>query len=315
VSLRRVAAVDCGTNTVKLLVADLDPDTGEEQELVRTSRMVRLGQGVDETGRLSDAALDRLFSALEEYAEILAGHDVDAIRFCATSAARDASNAEAFAEGVRRRLGVTPEVIGGPEEAALSYDGATRGLTDVEAPLLVVDIGGGSTELVLGDGHGDVHAGHSLDIGSVRLTERCLSGDPPTEAEVADAVETIDAALDELPGHGVDLGSTRSLVVVSGTGLTVAAAALDLPGLDREALHRAVVGVEALREAAARLVGMRVADRAALGYMTPGREDVIGGGALVLDRILDRTPVRTLRVSVSDILDGIAWSCAAGAHR
>jgi exopolyphosphatase / guanosine-5'-triphosphate,3'-diphosphate pyrophosphatase len=315
VSLRRVAAVDCGTNTVKLLVADLDPDTGEERERVRTSRMVRLGQGVDETGRLSDAALDRLFSALEEYAGILTGHDVTAIRFCATSAARDASNGDVFVEGVRERLGVPPEVIGGAEEAALSYDGATRGLTDIEAPLLVVDIGGGSTELVLGNGHGDVQAGHSLDIGSVRLTERCLRGDPPGDEEVADAVRTIDAALDELPGHGVDLRSARSLVVVSGTGLTVAAAALDLPDLDRDALHRAVVGADPVRKAAARLLGMRVAARAALGYMTPGREDVIGGGALVLDRILDRTPVSTLRVSVSDILDGIAWSCVGQARR
>lgn len=309
-SRRRVAAVDCGTNTVKLFVADLDPETGEEQELVRTTRMVRLGEGVDRTGRLADAALERLFSALEEYAAIVEDHDVEAIRFCATSAARDASNADVFAEGVRERLGVSPEVIDGAEEAALSFDGATRGLVDVTPPVLVVDIGGGSTELVLGDGHGRVTASHSLDIGSVRLTERCLAGDPPDEAEIADAVETIDAALDDLPRHGVDLGAARSLLVVSGTGLTVAAAALDLPDLDREALHRAVVAASAVREAAGRLVAMTVAERAALGYMTPGREDVIGGGALVLDRILGRTPVPTLRVSVSDILDGIAWSCA-----
>jgi exopolyphosphatase/guanosine-5'-triphosphate,3'-diphosphate pyrophosphatase len=310
-----VAAIDCGTNTIKLLVADLDAETGEEREVVRTSRMVRLGQGVDESGQLADEALDRVFTALEEYAEVLAGHDVTALRFCATSAARDASNADVFAAGVRARLGVEPEVIDGPEEAALSYDGATRGLTDVEAPLLVVDIGGGSTELVLGDGHGAVTAGRSLDIGSVRITERCLRGDPPSHEEVAQAVATIDAALDELPCHGVDLGTTRSMVVVSGTGLTVAAAALDLPGLDRDALHRVVVGADAAREAAERLLGMRVAARAALGYMTPGREDVIGGGALILERILDRTPVSTLRVSVSDILDGIAWSCLTDRSR
>ena len=184
-SVRRVAAVDCGTNTVKLLVADLDPETGEEQELVRESRMVRLGQGVDETGRLSDEALERLFAAVDEYAAVVAEHDVETLRFCATSAARDASNAEVFTTGVRERLGVEPEVIAGAEEAQLSYDGATRGLPDLVAPLLVVDIGGGSTELVLGDAHGSVRAGHSLDIGSVRLTERCLRSDPPTADEIA----------------------------------------------------------------------------------------------------------------------------------
>ena len=308
-SVRRVAAVDCGTNTVKLLVADLDADTGEEQELVRESRMVRLGQGVDETGRLSDEALERLFAAVDEYAAVVAEHGVASLRFCATSAARDASNAEVFTRGVRERLGVEPEVIAGAEEAQLSYDGATRGLADLVAPLLVVDIGGGSTELVLGDAHGSVRAGHSLDIGSVRLTERCLRSDPPTSDETAQAVAVIDAALDELPGHGVDVTAARSLMVVSGTGLTVAAAALDLPDLDRTELHRATVSADSARGAARRLAAMPVAERRTLGYMQPGRADVIGAGALILDRVLERTPVDELRVSISDILDGIAWSC------
>ncbi len=308
-SVRRVAAVDCGTNTVKLLVADLDPESGEEQELVRESRMVRLGQGVDETGRLSDEALERLFAAVDEYAAVVAEHDVETLRFCATSAARDASNAAAFTDGVRERLGVDPEVIAGAEEAQLSYDGATRGLPDLVAPLLVVDIGGGSTELVLGDAHGSVRAGHSVDIGSVRLTERCLRSDPPTADEIAQAVAVIDAALDELPDRGVDLTAASSLMVVSGTGLTVAAAALDLPDLDRTELHRATVSATSAREAALRLAAMPVAERRTLGYMQPGRADVIGAGALILDRVLERTPVDELRVSISDILDGIAWSC------
>ncbi len=308
-SARRVAAVDCGTNTVKLLVADLDAESGEERELVRESRMVRLGQGVDETGRLADEALERLFEAVDAYAATVTEHEVETLRFCATSAARDASNADVFTAGVRDRLGVEPEVIAGAEEARLSYDGATRGLPDVVAPLLVVDIGGGSTELVLGDAHGSVRAGHSLDIGSVRLTERCLRSDPPTADEVARAVEVIDAALDELPGHGVELAAARSLVVVSGTGLTVAASALDLPDLDRTELHRATVSAGAARAAAARLVAMPVAERRTLGYMQPGRADVIGAGALILDRVLEGTPVTELRVSISDILDGIAWSC------
>ena len=176
---RRVAAVDCGTNTVKLLVADLDPETGEAHELLREARMVRLGEGVDATGRLADAALDRLFAALEEYAGLVAAHDVSRLRFCATSAARDARNADVFAAGVESRLGVRPEVLSGAEEAALSFAGATRALGARPAPICVVDIGGGSTEVVLGDAAG-VAAGRSLDIGSVRMTERHLHSDPPT---------------------------------------------------------------------------------------------------------------------------------------
>ena len=192
--MTRVAAVDCGTNTIKLLVADLDPGTGAEHELVREMRMVRLGQDVDRTGRLADEALARTFAAVDEYAAMVAAHDVEAIRFCATSAARDASNGAEFAAGVEARLGVRPEVVTGAEEAQLSYDGATRGLagSDLPAPFLVVDIGGGSTELILGDGHGHVRAAQSLDIGSVRMTERYLPSDPPTRDEVA-ALITADA--------------------------------------------------------------------------------------------------------------------------
>ena len=180
--MTRVAAVDCGTNTIKLLIADLDPDAGEEVEHVREARMVRLGQGVDRTGRLADEALARVFAAVEEYASLIAAHDVSAVRFCATSAARDATNADVFAAGVAERLGVTPEVLSGAEEAQLSFAGATRGLGDLPGPVLVVDIGGGSTELVLGGGHGDVHAGQSLDIGSVRMTERHLPATPRRRA-------------------------------------------------------------------------------------------------------------------------------------
>ena len=304
----RVAAVDCGTNTIKLLVADLDPDAGTMVELVRETRMVRLGQGVDRTGRLADEALARVFAATEEYAALVERHSVGEVRFCATSAARDASNAGVFAAGVTERLGVTPEVVSGAEEARLSFAGATRGLGEVAAPVLVVDIGGGSTELVLGGGHGDVHAAHSLDVGSVRMTERHLHGDPPSGEEVAAAARTVEAALDTLPGHGVDLGLARTVVAVSGTGLTVAAAVLDLPALDREAVDGAVVPVARVHEVTRRLLAMTVAERRTLPYMQPGRADVIGAGALVLDRVLERAPVDELRTSVSDILDGIAWS-------
>lgn len=306
--MTRVAAVDCGTNTVKLLVADLDPVTGALRELVREARMVRLGQDVDRTGRLADEALDRVFAAVEEYAALIAGHQVEAVRFCATSAVRDAANADVFAAGVEARLGVRPEVLTGAEEARLSYDGATRGLGDLPAPVLVVDIGGGSTELVLGDGHGHVRAAHSLDIGAVRMTERFLRSDPPVEDEVAAATAAVEEALTSLPAYGVELGSARSMVAVSGTGLTVAAAVLGLGELSREGVDRALVPTEGVRRAAAELLAMSVAERRALPFMHPGRADVIGAGALILEQVVARVPVDHLTTSVSDILDGIAWS-------
>lgn len=306
----RVAAIDCGTNTIKLLVADLDPATGEQVEHVRETRMVRLGQGVDRTGRLSDEALTRAFAAVEEYARLIKQHKASVVRFCATSAARDASNAEVFAEGVKRRLGVLPEVLSGAEEARLSFAGATRLLGDVPAPVLVVDIGGGSTELVLGSGHGKVQAGHSLDVGSVRMTERHLHGDPPRPEEIAAATADIDLALDTLPGHGLDLKAPRTVVAVSGTGLTVAAAVLDLRHLVRDDLDRAAVSVQSVHSVVDGLLSMSVQARRALPYMQPGRADVISAGALVLDRVLRRTSVTELHISFSDILDGIAWSRA-----
>jgi exopolyphosphatase/guanosine-5'-triphosphate,3'-diphosphate pyrophosphatase len=309
----RVAAVDCGTNTVKLLVADLDPSTGAEHELVRQSRMVRLGQDVDRTGRLSDEALDRAFGAVEEYADLLSRHRVGRIRFCATSATRDASNAELFADGVEARLGVRPEVLSGVEEARLSFDGATRHLRGVPSPVLVVDVGGGSTELVVGSAavgeRAVVDAGHSLDIGSVRMTERHLHSDPPTSSEIDAARADVEEALDCLIAHGVDPAAARTVVAVSGTGLTVAAAALDLDSLDRDRVDGAVVPVSAVRAAAGRLLQMSVQERLALPYMHPGRADVIGAGALILDAVLRGARVEELRVSVRDILDGIAWSC------
>jgi exopolyphosphatase/guanosine-5'-triphosphate,3'-diphosphate pyrophosphatase len=306
----RVAAVDCGTNTIKLLVADLDPVRGTEVELVREARMVRLGQGVDRTGRLADEALARVFAAVEEFAGLVERHGAERVRFCATSAARDATNADVFTAGVEARLGVVPEVLTGDAEARLSFAGATRSLGPVPTPVLVVDVGGGSTELVVGDGHGDVRAGHSLDIGSVRMTERHLHGDPPSAASVRAAAAEVDTALDGVAGPGLAVDAARTVVAVSGTGLTVAAVALDLPALTRDLVDGAVVPVDDVHATATRLLGMTVAERRALPCMHPGRADVIGGGALVLDRVLARTSVASLRVSVRDILDGIAWSVA-----
>lgn len=306
--MSRVAAFDCGTNTIRLLIADLSPDTGAERELVREMRIVRLGQDVDRTGRLADEALARTFAAIDEYAALVARHGVDRLRFCATSAAREASNAEVFAAGVRARLGVEPEVVTGDEEARLSYDGATRGLTGrgLPDPVLVVDIGGGSTELILGDRHG-VHAAESLDIGSVRMTERHLRSDPPTRDEVAAADAAITAAI---ASSAVPLPRARTVVGVAGTITTVAAGVLGLDGYDREAIDQSVLAVEDVHALTQRLLAMTVEERRALPYMHPGRADVIGAGALILDEVLRSTTAGTLLVSEADILDGIAWSVA-----
>jgi len=305
----RVAAVDCGTNTVKLLVADVDPAAGTQDSLVREMRIVRLGQDVDRTGRLADGALARLFDAVEEYAAIVTAHDVDALRFVATSAVRDAGNVDDFLRGIRARLGVDPEVVSGDEEAALSYDGATRALADVPFPVAVLDIGGGSTELILGDAPARVTAARSLDIGSVRLTERLLPSDPPTAAEVAAATRVVDEALDTLPSYGVHVGDARTLVGTAGTVTTVAAVLLGLDHYDRGLVHHASFSTEQVHELTARLLSSTVAERELL-HVPTGRSDVIGAGALILDRVLRRSGAERLLVSDSDILDGIAWSIA-----
>jgi exopolyphosphatase/guanosine-5'-triphosphate,3'-diphosphate pyrophosphatase len=305
----RVAAVDCGTNTVKLLVCDIDADAGTQDTLVRELRIVRLGQDVDRTGRLADEALVRLFAAVDEYAALVQDHHVERLRFVATSAVRDASNAGVFARGVEDRLGVPPEVVTGDEEATLTYDGATRGLVDVPGPIAVLDIGGGSTELIVGDAHGHVRAARSLDIGSVRVTERLMPSDPPTAGEVTDARDVVDAALDTLPSHDVRVGDARTLVGTAGTVTTVAAVLLGLTTYDRSRVHGATFPREDVHALVERVLAMTVAERETLGIPS-GRSDVIGAGALILDRVLLRSSAPDLQVSDSDILDGIAWSIA-----
>lgn len=295
-----VAAFDCGTNTIKLLVGDL-PEVA-----VRETRMVRLGQGVDATGRLADEALVRAFAALDEYAELVRAHavPVENIRFCATSATRDASNAADFVAGVRDRLGVAPEVLSGAEEAALAFAGAVRDLrTAPVAPVLVVDIGGGSTELILGDREPGTAC--SLDIGSVRLHERHVRSDPASMAELTACVRDIDTALDSAP---VDLAAAATVVGIAGTVTSVAAGVFDLPAYDRDAIDQARLPVDDVHAMVDRLVGMTVTERLELPWMHPGRADVIDAGALILSRVLRRTPVAELVVSEADILDGIAWS-------
>jgi exopolyphosphatase/guanosine-5'-triphosphate,3'-diphosphate pyrophosphatase len=268
-----VAAIDCGTNSVKLLIGDL-PDVS-----VRESRMVRLGQGVDATGALADEALARTFAAVDEYAALIRAHGVSRIRFCATSATRDARNADVFTDGVLARLGV--------------------------APVLVVDIGGGSTELVLGDDRPD--SGISLDIGAVRLHERHLHDDPPTRAQVAACLADVDRPLDACP---VPLADARTVIGTSGTIKTMAAGLLNLPEYDRDAIDGAHLDTAGTLDYVERLVAMTVAERRALPFMHPGRADVIAAGALIWSRILARADVERYLVSEADILYGIAWSLA-----
>ena len=274
--------------------------------------MVRLGQGVDATGELAEEALARTFAAIDEYAELIRLYDVppERVRFVATSASRDAANADVFVAGVRERLGVEPEVVSGEEEAALAFDGAIRNLRhQPTGPVLVVDIGGGSTELILGrtGPEASVSASISMDIGSVRLHERHLHADPPTAGQVAACVADIDAHLD---AAGVDPAAT-TVVGVAGTVTQLAAVALDLPAYDREAVDQAVLPTGLVLATVDLLLSMTHDSRRAIPSMHPGRADVIGAGVLILAQVLRRAGAAELVVSESDILDGIAWSLAA----
>ena len=298
-----VAAFDCGTNSLRLLVAEVTAD-GRLHERAREMRIVRLGEGVYRTGRIGPAALQRVLGALDEYAGIVARHGVDRMRFCATSAARDAENAHEFVEAVEGRLGLTPEVLTGEEEARLSFDGAVRSVARaVPAPYLVVDIGGGSTELICGAER--VEEAVSLDIGSVRLTERHLRSDPATAAEIEAVRADIASAFD---GCGVDIAAASSVIGVAGTVTTVAAGALRLDSYDREVIHHSVLSTVSVEATVRDLLAMTTEQRRALPWMHPGRADVIGAGGLILTGLLERSPVSSLLVSEQDILDGIAWS-------
>lgn len=302
-----VAAIDCGTNSIKVLVGTRRED-GQLDVALRDSRVVRLGQDVDRTGVLAEEALQRTFAAIDEFAAVIRDHDVppERVRFCATSATRDASNATVFADGVRRRLGVEPEVLSGDEEAALVYAGAIAAQVPMPPePVLVVDIGGGSTELVLG--HGDERRAVSMDIGSVRLHERHLHADPPTVEELAACVVDIDRHLDDC---GIPLDLARTVIGTSGTVKTIACGVLGLSSYDREAFDRAVLPNAATASFVDDLLAMTVEERRALPYMHPGRADVIGAGGLIWGRILDRVPVIEHVVSEADILHGMAAAIA-----
>ncbi|HEX6969888.1 MAG TPA: Ppx/GppA phosphatase family protein [Micromonosporaceae bacterium] len=305
-----MAAIDCGTNSIRLLVADLpDPSAGGQAPLidvVRRMEIVRLGAGVDRTGRLAPAAIERTRRALAGFAAEIAEFGAQRIRMVATSASRDAENADEFRAMVVDTLGVEPEVVSGEEEARLSFAGAVRGLpAAARPPYLVVDIGGGSTEFIVGTGAPD--AAVSVDIGCVRMTERHLAGDPPTAEQIAaaeaDIAAAVDRALAAVPGR-----DAATLVGLAGSVTTVTAIALGLPAYDSARIHHAGLSYEEVAKVTGDLLAMPVARRLAIPVMHPGRADVIGAGALVLRVIMERAGMISMIASEHDILDGIAYS-------
>ena len=301
----RVAAIDCGTNSIRLLIADIN--NGTLTDVVRTMVIVRLGEGVDKTGEFSQAALERTFAAIETFAALISKHQPEQVRFVATSASRDVSNRSEFVDGIVSRLGIEPDIISGDEEAELSFLGATADLINFNdppvAPYLVIDIGGGSTEFVLGTT--GPTAAISTNVGCVRMTERHLTSDPATPQEIAAATSDIDAAID-LAYSAVPIAQANSLIGLAGSVTTVAAIALGLSEYDSVAIHGSRISAQDVHRVTQDLLAMTRAERAKLGPMHEGRIDVIGSGALVLDRIMVRTGLKQVVVSERDILDGIA---------
>jgi exopolyphosphatase/guanosine-5'-triphosphate,3'-diphosphate pyrophosphatase len=317
--MTRVAAIDCGTNSIRLLIADVAPGSSELVDITRVMTVVRLGQGVDETGEFATDALARTFRAADEYGAACRAADVERLRFVATSATRDARNRDVFIEGIEERLGVTPEVISGDEEARLSFAGAVSVVTDsslpeFEPPHLVVDLGGGSTELVMGVR--EPAAAYSMDVGCVRMTERHLHSDPPTSHEIEAAIADVRAELDRA-AQIVPLGQVRSVIGVAGSITTVTAHGLVLDRYSRDAIHGTVLEVDETIELCTELLELSRARRAMLPFMHPGRVDVIGAGALVWRTVLERVrdevrasggELTEVVTSEHDILDGIALS-------
>ncbi len=314
--MTRLAGIDCGTNSIRLLISE--PVEGRLRDIHREMRIVRLGEGVDATGRFAPEAIERTRAALADYTELLVAHGVSRVRMVATSATRDAANREVFFDMTAQVLGcavagAVAEVITGQEEAELSFRGAVGELDSADGPFVVVDLGGGSTEVVLGDPDNGVSASYSANIGCVRLTERCLHSDPPTAGEVSAAREVARELLGEAV-QAVPVLHARTWVGVAGTMTTLSALAHGLTEYDSAAIHLSRVGFADLTAVCDQLIGMSRAERAALGPMHPGRVDVIGGGAIVvqeLARILaQRAGIGELVVSEHDILDGIVLSIA-----
>ena len=301
--MSRVAAIDCGTNSIRLLIADISG--GKFKEVLRDMEIVRLGQGVDENKSFHPDAINRTLAAVEKFKNQLTGKGVEKIRFCATSATRDAANRDLFIDGVRQILGVEVEVIPGEEEARLSFNGATKELLQTDAPFLVVDIGGGSTEFVYGNK--EVEFAKSVDIGCVRMSERHLKSQPVEMSQVAQAIIDIDKAIAQAAAV-VPISTAKTLVAVAGTATTIAAAALELETYDRYAIHLSRIPAEKVHKVSAAFQAMTKSEISKLGFMHPGRVDVITAGSLVLSRVMAATGATEFVASESDILDGMAWS-------
>jgi exopolyphosphatase/guanosine-5'-triphosphate,3'-diphosphate pyrophosphatase len=299
----RVAAIDCGTNSIRLLIADITDNNFKE--ILRTMEIVRLGQGVDQNKTFHPDAIDRTLKAVELFRDQIASKGVEKIRFCATSATRDATNRNLFIDGVRQILGIEVEVIPGEEEAELSFIGATKELRQSDAPFLVVDIGGGSTEFVFGSEKVDF--AKSVNIGCVRMSERHLNTQPPSMAQIAQAIVDIDIAITQA-AVVVPITTAKTLVAVAGTATTVAAAALELNNYDRHLIHLSRISASNVHKVAASFQSMNKDQIASLGFMHPGRVDVITAGSLVLSRSMAATGASEFVASESDILDGMAWS-------
>ena len=301
--MSRIGAIDCGTNSIRLLIADISG--GKFKEVLRDMEIVRLGQGVDENKSFHPDAINRTLAAVEKFKNQLAGKGVEKIRFCATSATRDAANRDLFIDGVRQILGVEVEVIPGEEEARLSFNGATKELLQSDAPFLVVDIGGGSTEFVYGNK--EVEFAKSVDIGCVRMSERHLKSQPVEMSQVAQAIIDIDKAIAQAAAI-VPISTAKTLVAVAGTATTIAAAALELETYDRYAIHLSRIPAEKVHKVSAAFQAMTKSEISNLGFMHPGRVDVITAGSLVLSRVMAATGATEFVASESDILDGMAWS-------
>ena len=301
----RVATIDCGTASIRMLIGDFSE--GKFREVFRDMEIVKLGEGVDKNHAFDPEAINRTLKVVDRYASEIAKRGVEAIRFCATSATRDARNREIFVSGVRERLGIEPEVIPGVEEAALSFSGATFSMPRNLAPYLVVDIGGGSTEFVFGTE--TVEYAKSVNIGCVRMTERHFTGNPPSVKEIESARADIQSAISSAANE-VPIKRANSLIAVAGTATTVAAAALDLPHYDRYAIHLARISADKVHQISEMFLSMNRDHRLALGYMHPGRVDVISAGALVLSEIMKATGATEFIASESDILDGMAYKLA-----
>ena len=304
--MKRVAAIDCGTNSIRLLISDIDTATNTATDVVREMRIVRLGEGVDKTNAFLPSALERTFKAVDEYDKLLLKHNVEHVRFVATSATRDAQNKAMFIKGVIDRLRIVPEVIAGVEEAALSFDGATRSLRQKHtAPFLVIDLGGGSTELVIGDK--EPTGAYSMDVGCVRMTERHTPGGNPTR-EQEEAIRTDVRNALKVAGTKVDWKKAQTVVGVAGTITTVAAHVLNLKTYDPDVLHGAIITAEQISQTAQDFISLTPSQRGALPYMHEGRIEVITAGSIVLDEVMKGIGAKTLIASERDILDGVTWS-------